>query len=65
MVKGGLIQEPRTPVKTSGTANRVIVFDGWYYGDKKWDFAADKVESDVTLKARWKIIEYSEPLPID
>ncbi len=65
VVKGGLIQEPKTPVKASGAANRVIVFDGWYYGDKKWNFATDKVESDVTLKARWKIIEYSEPLPID
>ena len=64
-VKGGLIQEPKTPVKTSGAANKVIVFDGWYYGDKKWNFDTDKVESDVTLKARWKIIEYSEPLPID
>ena len=65
VVKGGFVQEPKAPTKASGSANTVIVFDGWYYGDKKWNFATDKVTSDITLKAKWKVIEYSEPLPID
>ena len=65
VVKGGFVQEPKAPAKASGSANTVIVFDGWYYGDKKWNFATDKVTSDITLKAKWKVIEYSEPLPID
>lgn len=29
------------------------VFAGWYYGDTRWDFAKDPVNSDITLKARW------------
>lgn len=65
VVKGGFVQEPKAPAKASGSASTVIVFDGWYYGDKKWNFATDKVTSDITLKAKWKVIEYSEPLPID
>ena len=65
VIKGGFAQEPKSPVKTSGNANTVIEFDGWYYGDKKWNFTTDKVTSDITLKAKWKVIEYSEPLPID
>ena len=29
------------------------VFAGWYYGDKLWDFAEDKVTDHITLTARW------------
>lgn len=29
------------------------VFAGWYYGDTKWDFAQNPVNSDMILKARW------------
>lgn len=28
-------------------------FDGWYYGNKKWDFKTDAVTEDMTLTARW------------
>ena len=28
-------------------------FDGWYYGDKKWDFSSDKVTKDIELVAKW------------
>lgn len=28
-------------------------FDGWYKGDKKWNFASDAAEDDLTLKAKW------------
>ena len=29
------------------------IFAGWYYGDKLWDFAEDKVTDHITLTARW------------
>ena len=28
-------------------------FDGWYIGDKKWDFNTDKIKGNVTLVAKW------------
>lgn len=28
-------------------------FDGWYYGNKKWDFKTDAVTENITLTARW------------
>ena len=28
-------------------------FDGWYYGNKKWDFRTDAVTENITLTARW------------
>lgn len=28
-------------------------FDGWYYGNSKWDFSRSKVTSDMTLTAHW------------
>lgn len=30
-------------------------FDGWYYGDRKWNFETDTVKGNMTLTARWKI----------
>ena len=27
---------------------------GWYNGSKQWDFSADVVNSDLTLKAEWQ-----------
>ncbi len=31
------------------------VFDGWYYGNKKWNFDTDTIpEKNITLVARWK-----------
>ena len=35
------------------------VFDGWYNGDTKWDFATDKVTAEVTLTAKFVAIEYT------
>ena len=41
-----------------------VTFDGWYNGDKKWDFANDIVTSNVTLVAKFNetIITYSAKL---
>jgi len=44
--KGEKIEEPETPTKEGYT------FDGWYYNDEKFDFSK-KVDSDITLEARW------------
>ena len=32
-------------------------FQGWYYKNKKFDFKTE-IDSDITLKAKWKAIEY-------
>ena len=31
--------------------------DGWYVGDKKWNFSTDTVSSDMTLVAKWVPME--------
>ena len=47
-VKGGsTVERPDTPKKNGHT------FGGWYCGETKWNFAADKVTSDITLEIRW------------
>ena len=43
----GLITEPNDPVRNG------YGFIGWYVGDKEWDFAKDKVTSDIVLEAKW------------
>ena len=50
---GGYVTEPNV-------AERVgYIFDGWFYKDQKWDFAADTITSDVVLKAQWTAKEYT------
>ena len=49
---GGYIEEPFEPSKDGYT------FEGWYNGDKKWDFSGI-IRKDITLTAKWKPIEYS------
>lgn len=47
-IKGGeTLENPDVPTK------KHYFIDGWYKGDEKWDFKADKVVSDITLVARW------------
>ena len=46
--KGGLVSKPMDPTKEG------YVFIGWFNGDEKWDFTADKVLADVTLTAKWE-----------
>ena len=45
--KGGLIEKPLDPTKDGYN------FAGWYNGEEKWDFTADKVFANVTLTAKW------------
>ena len=56
--KGGLLEKPAEPTK-HGSESISYVFDGWYVGDKKWDFANDYALEDVALVAVFKA-EYRE-----
>ena len=48
---GNKVTRPATPVKSGYT------FDGWYLGDKQWIFELDTVTSNITLTAKWALIE--------
>ena len=39
--------------KPTDPAKSGFIFDGWYNGSTEWDFAADTVTKDITLKAKW------------
>ena len=56
--KGGLLEKPADPTK-AGNAVISYIFDGWYVGDKKWDFANDYVLEEVELTAVFTV-EYNE-----
>ena len=52
---GSKITKPEDPeVPTEEGKN--VVFDGWYYGTRKWDFENDVVTSDTVLTARFRYI---------
>lgn len=53
VVKGQKITEPKVPVSEGYN------FGGWYLGEEKFDFDTI-VNKDVTLKAKWKIMEYGD-----
>jgi len=48
--KGELLEVPTPPNR--GEQWRIR---GWYYGDVEWNFATDKVTTNITLKAKWVI----------
>ncbi len=51
--KNGKIPEPPYPPAKKG-----YIFDSWYFGNKKWNFARDAVTEDITLTASYKTIDY-------
>ncbi|MCR5357553.1 MAG: InlB B-repeat-containing protein [Lachnospiraceae bacterium] len=54
VVKNGFVTEPEPPVKSR------YKFEGWYRDaelDQKWKFKTDKVNSNITLYAKWKVDE--------
>jgi hypothetical protein len=55
--KGTLLEKPVEPTKASDESANYI-FDGWYVGDKKWDFtndlAFDNLELVAVFKAEYK-----------
>ena len=50
--RGEKINEPATPTKS--TLLTQYSFDGWYLGNKRWNFKSDVVTSDLKLVAKWK-----------
>ena len=52
---GDKVVEPETPTKED-TETIQYVFEGWYNGSAKWDFANDTVKANIDLKAAWKEI---------
>ncbi len=50
---GTKLTEPKAPTRVG------YDFVGWYNGDVEWDFDADTVKGDITLKAVWMPITYT------
>ena len=44
---GGKVTMPETPTKPG------CKFEGWFYGEKEWNFELDTVNSDISLTAVW------------
>ncbi len=51
--EGAKIAQPTTDPTKENDAQYTYTFDGWYFGDKKWNFETDTVTEDVTLKATY------------
>ena len=49
---GDKVEKPSDPTKASD-AEFEYAFEGWYLGDRKWDFASDAVEEDINLVAKF------------
>ena len=55
-----MVVKPGTKCDTpSATTKAGYEFVGWYFGDRLWDFEKNTVNMDVTLTAKWKVINYS------
>ena len=50
---GEKVTAPATAPTKESTAAVDYVFDGWYNGEDKWDFASDVVEGDLDLVAKF------------
>lgn len=48
-----IIKDGKEINSLASTAKSGYTFDGWYVGDKKWDFDTDKVKGNITLTAKW------------
>ena len=60
----GAITAPESDPTKDATAEFTYKFDGWYNGETKWDFAADKVTQDLVLKAKFSATKNSYKVTI-
>lgn len=49
VVDGGKVTEPAAPTKDG------YIFDGWYDGEARWDFAQNEVKTNLALTAHWTL----------
>jgi len=49
---GEKVKEPQIPVKDG------YEFEGWYCEDEKWSFIGYTITEDITLTAKWNMLEY-------
>ncbi len=56
IVQGEKVEKPEDPT------NPGFTFEGWYFGDKEFDFET-KIMRDITLKAKWNKIVIPTPTP--
>ena len=52
------VQEGNTARKPDAPAKIGYMFEGWYYGNTAFNFA-EKITENKTLKAKWRLIEYT------
>ena len=60
----GAITAPESDPTKDATAEFTYKFDGWYNGETKWDFAANKVTQDLVLKAKFSATKNSYKVTI-
>lgn len=53
VVENEKVKKPTDPTRTYYT------FDGWYDGEREWNFDTDSVTKDITLTAKWNEIFYT------
>lgn len=41
------------------TSRKGAIFKGWFLDETEWDFANNEVSEDITLTAKWELIEYT------
>ncbi|MBQ7949214.1 MAG: InlB B-repeat-containing protein [Clostridia bacterium] len=64
---GSVIPEedvPANPKKTSD-AKYDYVFEGWYFGEHKWDFATDTVQEETALVAKFTSVDRTFTVTFD
>ena len=59
---GSKITPPETPTKEATDTVR-YEFEGWYLGNKLWDFETNTVNNNIYLKSKWTEIALEEEGP--
>lgn len=52
-IEDQIVKEGKTVKDVSSPTKSGYTFDGWYIGEKKWDFKKDTIKGNATLTAKW------------
>ncbi len=52
-IENQVVKDGKTISLVSSPTKKGYTFEGWYYGDTKWDFEKNTVSSSMTLSAKW------------